>query len=50
MAQSVYVGSGKLVNLGAGPAELELRANIDAITANIPGNYTIAVVSMKGEQ
>ena len=46
--KTVYVGSGKLVNLGAGPAELELRANIDAITANIPGNYTIAVVSMKG--
>lgn len=46
--KTVYVGSGKTINLGAGPAELALRANIDAITANIPGNYTIAVLSMKG--
>lgn len=46
--KGIYVGSGKLINLGAGPAELALRANIAAITANIPGNYTIAVLSVGG--
>ncbi|MGW4101434.1 nucleotide-binding protein [Mycobacterium sp. NPDC004974] len=45
---AVYVGSGHLVNLGAGPAErlqLERQAQI---AGNIPGNYQVAVVSIKG--
>jgi MinD-like ATPase involved in chromosome partitioning or flagellar assembly len=46
--KAVYVGTGHLVNLGAGPAERELRDQIARIGSNIPGNYTVAVVSIKG--
>jgi MinD-like ATPase involved in chromosome partitioning or flagellar assembly len=46
--KAVYVGTGHLVNLGAGPAERALRDQIARIGSNIPGNYTIAVVSIKG--
>jgi MinD-like ATPase involved in chromosome partitioning or flagellar assembly len=46
--KAVYVSTGHLVNLGAGPAERTLRDQIARIGANIPGNYTIAVVSIKG--
>ncbi|WP_124713180.1 hypothetical protein [Mycolicibacterium nivoides] len=45
---AVYVGSGHVVNLGAGPAErlqLERQAQI---AGNIPGNYQVAVLSIKG--
>jgi MinD-like ATPase involved in chromosome partitioning or flagellar assembly len=46
--KAVYVGSGHLVNLGAGPAERTLRDQIARIGTNIPGNYQIGVVSTKG--
>jgi MinD-like ATPase involved in chromosome partitioning or flagellar assembly len=46
--KAVYVSTGHLVNLGAGPAERALRDQIASIGSNIPGNYTIAVVSIKG--
>jgi MinD-like ATPase involved in chromosome partitioning or flagellar assembly len=36
------------VNLGAGPAERRLRDQIAAIGTNIPGNYQIGIVSVKG--
>ena len=44
----VYVSTGHLVNLGAGPAERTLRDQIALIGSNIPGNYSIGVVSIKG--
>jgi MinD-like ATPase involved in chromosome partitioning or flagellar assembly len=44
----VYVASGHLVNLGAGPAEQALRDQIALIGSNIPGNYQIGVISAKG--
>ena len=44
----VYVSTGHLVNLGAGPAERQLRDWKARISANIPGNYQIAAVSVKG--
>jgi MinD-like ATPase involved in chromosome partitioning or flagellar assembly len=46
--KAVYVSTGHLVNLGAGPGERALRDQIGRIGSNIPGNYTIAVVSLKG--
>lgn len=46
--KAVYVATGHLVNLGAGPAERTLRDQIAAIGTNIPGNYQIGVVSTKG--
>jgi MinD-like ATPase involved in chromosome partitioning or flagellar assembly len=46
--KSVYRGSAKLINLGAGRAEQQMRAYVDAIQTNIPGNYTVGVVSIKG--
>jgi MinD-like ATPase involved in chromosome partitioning or flagellar assembly len=46
--KAVYVSSGHVVNLGAGPAERTLRDWKARITANIPGNYQIAAVSVKG--
>jgi MinD-like ATPase involved in chromosome partitioning or flagellar assembly len=46
--KAVYTGTGHLVNLGAGPDERVLRDQIAHIGSNIPGNYTIAVVSIKG--
>lgn len=45
---AVYRASGTLVNLGAGPHERNLRDWTALITSNIPGNYQIAAVSMKG--
>lgn len=46
--KAVYVGSAKTINLGAGPAELRLREQIDLIKTNIPGNYLIGVVCVRG--
>lgn len=46
--KAVYVGSAKTINLGAGPAEQRLREQIDLIKTNIPGNYLIGVVSIRG--
>lgn len=46
--KSVYTATGHLVNLGAGPAERQLRDQISAIGANIPGNYQIGMVSVTG--
>lgn len=46
--KAVYVGSAKTINLGAGPAEQRLRADIDLIRTNIPGNYLIGVVCVRG--
>jgi MinD-like ATPase involved in chromosome partitioning or flagellar assembly len=45
---AVYSLSGHVVNLGAGPAERELRDARAAITSNIPCTYQIAAVSIKG--
>ena len=39
---------GMLLNLGAGPHERKLRDWTAQIKANIPGNYQIATVSLKG--
>ena len=44
----LYVSTGHLVNLGAGPAERRLLEWKARISANIPGNYQIAAVSVKG--
>jgi MinD-like ATPase involved in chromosome partitioning or flagellar assembly len=44
----VYASTGHLVNLGAGPAERLLLDWKGRIAANIPGNYQIAAVSVKG--
>jgi MinD-like ATPase involved in chromosome partitioning or flagellar assembly len=44
----VYLSTGHVVNLGAGPAERQLRDWKARISANIPGNYQIAAVSVKG--
>jgi MinD-like ATPase involved in chromosome partitioning or flagellar assembly len=44
----VYLSTGRLLNLGAGPAELRLRAWKARIVANIPGNYQITAISVKG--
>ena len=46
--KAVYVMSGGTVNLGAGPAEQRLREQIDLIKTNIPGNYLIGVVCVRG--
>ena len=46
--KAVYVSSGKTINLGAGPAEQRLRDHIDAIKTNIPGNYLIGVLCVRG--
>ncbi len=46
--KAVYVSSGKTINLGAGPAEQRLRDHIDAIKTNIPGNYLIGVICVRG--
>ncbi|KDE97191.1 hypothetical protein Y900_028385 [Mycolicibacterium aromaticivorans JS19b1 = JCM 16368] len=46
--KAVYLGSAKTINLGAGPAEQQLREQIDLIKTNIPGNYLIGVVSIRG--
>ena len=46
--KAVHVSTGTLVNLGAGPHEQRLRDWTALIKSNIPGNYQIAVVSVKG--
>ncbi len=46
--KAVYLGSAKTINLGAGPAEQQLREQIDLIKTNIPGNYLIGVVCVRG--
>lgn len=46
--KAVYVSSGHLLNFGAGPAERKLRDDRTRIAANIPGNYQIAAVCVKG--
>lgn len=46
--KAVYVSSGHLLNLGAGPAERLLLDQQDRIKANIPGNYQISAISIKG--
>jgi MinD-like ATPase involved in chromosome partitioning or flagellar assembly len=46
--KTVYILTGHLMNLGAGPAERWLRDQITAIGANIPGNYQIGVISTTG--
>lgn len=46
--KAVYVGSAKTINLGAGPTEQRLRDQIDLIKTNIPGNYLIGVVCVRG--
>lgn len=46
--KAVYIGSAKTINLGAGPAEQQLREQIDLIKTNIPGNYLIGVVCVRG--
>ncbi|ULN44729.1 MinD/ParA family protein (plasmid) [Mycolicibacterium crocinum] len=46
--KAVHLGSAKTINLGAGPTEQRLRDQIDLIKTNIPGNYLIGVVSIRG--
>ncbi|WP_204815308.1 MinD/ParA family ATP-binding protein [Mycobacterium riyadhense] len=46
--KAVYVCTGGLVNLGAGPHERQLRDWQTRVTSNIPGNYQITAVSIKG--
>jgi MinD-like ATPase involved in chromosome partitioning or flagellar assembly len=46
--KTVYILTGHLVNLGAGPAERRLRDQVAAIGANIPGNYQLGVISTTG--
>ena len=46
--KAVYACTGGLVNLGAGPHERQLRDWKARVTSNIPGNYQIASVSVKG--
>jgi MinD-like ATPase involved in chromosome partitioning or flagellar assembly len=46
--KAVYMASGGLVNLGAGKHEQTLRDWSALIKSNIPGNYQIAAVSVKG--
>ncbi|WP_081248223.1 MinD/ParA family ATP-binding protein [Mycobacterium avium] len=46
--KAVYVCTGGLVNLGAGPHERQLRDWKARVTSNIPGNYQITAVSIKG--
>ena len=46
--KAVYACTGGLVNLGAGPHERKLRDWKARVTSNIPGNYQIASISVKG--
>lgn len=46
--RAVYASTGHVLNLGAGPHERKLRDWTAQIKANIPGNYQIATVSLKG--
>ena len=46
--KAVFKATGGLVNLGAGKHEQTLRDWSALITSNIPGNYQVAAVSVKG--
>ncbi|MGE2818258.1 hypothetical protein ACQI5H_24425 [Mycobacterium heidelbergense] len=46
--KAVYACTGGLVNLGAGPHERRLRDWKARVASNIPGNYQIAAISVKG--
>jgi MinD-like ATPase involved in chromosome partitioning or flagellar assembly len=46
--KAVYLSTGHLLNLGAGPAERRLLGWKARIVANIPGNYQITAISVKG--
>ncbi|MEE6140616.1 hypothetical protein SKC41_30445 [Mycobacterium sp. 050128] len=46
--KAIYVCTGGLVNPGAGPRERQLRDWKAQVTSNIPGNYQITAVSIKG--
>ncbi|WP_459958467.1 MinD/ParA family ATP-binding protein [Mycobacterium avium] len=46
--KAVYACTGGLANLGAGPHERKLRDWKARVTSNIPGNYQIASISVKG--
>lgn len=46
--KAVHAASRGLVNLGPGPAERTLRDHTSRITTNIPGNYQISAISIKG--
>lgn len=46
--KGVYVATNHLVNLGPGPAERTLRDHKARITTNIPGNYQISAICIKG--
>lgn len=46
--KAVYACTRGLVNLGAGPHERQLRDWKARVTSNIPGNYQIASISVKG--
>jgi MinD-like ATPase involved in chromosome partitioning or flagellar assembly len=46
--KTVYVITGHLVNLGAGSAEQRFRDWVADIKGNIPGNYQVGVIGIKG--
>lgn len=46
--KAMYACTGGLVNLGAGPHERQLLDWKARVTSNIPGNYQIASISVKG--
>jgi MinD-like ATPase involved in chromosome partitioning or flagellar assembly len=46
--KAIYVSTGHLLNPGAGPAERRLLDWKARIVANIPGNYQITAISVKG--
>lgn len=46
--KAVFACTGGLVNLGAGPHERQLIDWKARVTSNIPGNYQIASISVKG--
>ncbi|WP_287040919.1 MinD/ParA family protein [Mycobacterium sp.] len=46
--KTVYTATFRTINLGAGPAERTLIDRKRRITTNIPGNYQITALSMKG--
>lgn len=46
--KAVHAATHGLVNLGPGPAERTLRDHTSRIATNIPGNYQISAISIKG--
>jgi MinD-like ATPase involved in chromosome partitioning or flagellar assembly len=46
--KTVYVLTGHVVNLGAGPAERKWLDWVSTIKGNIPGTYAIGVIGIKG--